>query len=280
MTAAADAALAGEHEVEPSPTGRKLGLRREPQEARLAAALGEHAHQLLADPPCAPDRHPVEMLRAHHDRVVVALRRIFHRPLVHVLPHRLVAVDVAPAFLALAAAKHPLLEGALLLELGGAGFDLLGAEVAAAARAAELQHERERAHARALRSVGRALRKVSDRARRHLSVAVEVELALELIAELIEIVPVARRKEIVGRAHHLQDEVSGGAGLAGGQRAMAKHALTVLVDADLLRDLISMHDPHGVPPVSLLWATLRAAETLMYKALRHNVRSTHLSKAP
>ena len=89
-------------------------------------------------------------------------------------------------------------------------------------------------------------------ARRHLSVAIEVELALELIAELIEVVLVARGEEVVGGAHHFQDEIAGGAGLACGHRAMAEHALAMLVDADFFLDLISMRDPHGVPPVSRL----------------------------
>src|SRR5262249_34831152 len=117
MTAsvAADAAFAGEHEIEPSPAGWKPGFRGEPQEARLAAALGEHAHQLFANPARALDRNPVEMLRAHHDRIAVALRRIFHRPPVHVLPCRLVAVDVSPAFHGLAAPTDPLPERALVL---------------------------------------------------------------------------------------------------------------------------------------------------------------------
>jgi hypothetical protein len=126
-----------------------------------------------------------------------------------VFPHRLIAVDVAFALLAFVAAEHALLERAVLLELGGAGFHLLLGHVAVAARAAELQHQRQRAHARALRSIGSAFRKVSDDARRHLSIAVEVELALELIAELIEIVLMARRKEIVGGTDHFQDEITG-----------------------------------------------------------------------
>src|SRR5262249_58871658 len=63
--------------------------------------------------------------------------------------------------------------------------------------------------------------------------------------ELTEIGLGARRKDIVGRADHLQDEVTGRAGLARGPRAIAEHALAVLVDADLLLDLISVHDSHG-----------------------------------
>src|SRR5207245_1270464 len=100
-----------------------------------------------------------------------------------------------------------------------------------------------------------------------------VELALELVAELIEIVLVARREEIVGRADHFQNEITGRPGLARCHRAIAEHALAVLVDTDLLLDLISVHDSHGVPPVSLLQrraATLRVAESLMYKAFGHN----------
>jgi hypothetical protein len=37
------------------------------------------------------------------------------------------------------------------------------------------------------------------------------------------------------------------------------------MDADLLGDLVSVHDPHGVPPVRRLAATLRVPESLMYK---------------
>src|SRR5258705_482106 len=85
---------------------RRPRARREPQKTRVAAAFGEHPHQLLADSGRARDRHPVEMLWAHQDRVVVALPRIVHRPLVHVLPHRLIAIDIALAVLTLVAAKH------------------------------------------------------------------------------------------------------------------------------------------------------------------------------
>src|SRR5262249_24602746 len=270
---AADPSVAGEHEINLASGCRHPGLRRKTQKARLATSLGEDAHQLFADAGNSLDRHPVEMIGAHHDGLMVARRRISHRPVVHVLPYRLIAVDVAFAVLALVAAKDALLERAVLLEFGRAGLHLLLGHVAIAARAAELQHQRQRAHARALWSIGSAFRKVSDDARRHLSIAIEVELALELIAELIEIVLVARRKEIVGRADHLQDEITGRPGLARCHRAIAEHALPVLVDADLLLDLISVHDFHGVPPVCLLQrraATLRVAESLMYKAFGHN----------
>src|SRR5262249_21309636 len=179
---------------------------------------------------------------------LVALRRICHRPPVHVLPDRLVAVDVALALLTLVSAKHAFLERAVLLQFRGAGLELLLRHIAVAARAAELQHARKRAHARALRSVGRALGEISDHAARHLAVTVEVELPFELVTELIEIVPVARRKEVVRRAHQFEDEIARRARLAGGHGAMAKHALPMLVNADFLLDLISVHDSHGVPP--------------------------------
>src|SRR5262249_44050067 len=151
---------------------------------------------------------------ALHDGLMVARGRISHRPIVHVLPYRLIAIDVAFAVLALVAAKDALLERAVLLEFGGAGLHLLLGHVAIAATSAEQQHQRQRAHALALRSIVSSFRKVSYDAGRHLSIAIEVELALELIAELIEIVLVARRKEIVGRANHLQDEITGRPGLA------------------------------------------------------------------
>src|SRR5262245_36201352 len=69
LVAPDDAAVAGEDEIELAATRRNLRRRRKPQKARLAAALGEHAHQFLADARYALDRHPVEVLRAHHDGI-------------------------------------------------------------------------------------------------------------------------------------------------------------------------------------------------------------------
>ena len=62
---------------------------------------------------------------------------------------------------------------------------------------------------------------------------VESRTRLEAIVELIEVVPMTRGEEVVGGAHHLQDEVAGGAGLAGGDRAMMEDALAMLVEPDL-----------------------------------------------
>src|SRR5262249_46294321 len=150
------------HEIDLASGRENPRRRRQPQEARLAFALGEHAHQPLADAGRALDRHPLEMVGVHQDRIEIALWRISHRPPAHLLPDRLVAVDIAFALFAFIATKHALLERAVLLELGGAGLHLLLGHVAAAAGAAELQHERERAHARALWSVGRAFREIAD----------------------------------------------------------------------------------------------------------------------
>lgn len=66
-------------------------------EGRLRAPLGERAHQLVVNAGRAFDRHPVEIIGPHHDWIVVARLGIFHRPLVHVLPDRLITVDVALA---------------------------------------------------------------------------------------------------------------------------------------------------------------------------------------
>src|SRR5262249_21371573 len=159
---------------------------------------------------------------------------------------RLIAVDIAFALFALAAAEDALLERTVLLELGSAGFKLLLRHVAVAAGAAELQHKRERVHARTLRPVRRAFRKISDGARRHSAVAVEIKFAFELVAELIEIMFVAGGKEVVGRAHHFENEVSRRARFTGGHGAMAKRALAMLMDADLFLHLIPVHDSHGV----------------------------------
>ena len=52
---------------------------------------------------------------------------------------------------------------------------------------------------------------------------------------------------IVGGADELEDEVAGRAGLAPGNRAVAEHALTMLVDADLLLDLITVGRPPTPP---------------------------------
>src|SRR5262249_24384284 len=157
-----DPSVAGEHEINLASGRRHPGLRRKAQKARLAASLGEDPHQLFADAGSSLNRHPVEMIGAHHDGLMVARGRISHRPIVHVLAYRLIAIDVAFAVLALVAAKDALLERAVLLEFGGAGLHLLLGHVAIAARAAELQHQRPRTHARALPSIRGALPQVSD----------------------------------------------------------------------------------------------------------------------
>src|SRR5262245_31858541 len=102
--------VAGEHEIDLAAGSDHSRLRGKAQKARLATPLGEDAHQLLAYAWRALDWHPFEMLGMHHDGVLVARGRIGHRPLVHVLPDRLIAVGVAFAVLAGVAAEDALLE--------------------------------------------------------------------------------------------------------------------------------------------------------------------------
>src|SRR5262249_52916506 len=139
---ATDPSVAGEHEINLASPRRHPRQVLTAQKSSLAAALGDAAYQLYADAGSSLDRRPVEMIGAHHDGFMVARRRICHRPIVHVPPHRLIAVDVAFAVLAIVAAIDALLERAALLEFGGARLHLLLGHVALAARAAELQHQR------------------------------------------------------------------------------------------------------------------------------------------
>src|SRR5262249_19576391 len=110
-------------------------------QACFAAPLGEDAEQLLADAGGAFDRHPLVVRRVHEDRLGIARLGIDHGPPVHVLPDRLVAVEITLALDVRAAAKDAVLELALFSELAHSGLHLGLGEIAAAARAAELQHD-------------------------------------------------------------------------------------------------------------------------------------------
>src|SRR5262249_25880140 len=127
-------------------------------------------------------------------------------PLVDVLPARFVAVLLLPAGAGIGIVDATL-EFAGLAELARSVGDLRLGHVAVAAGSGELQHQRREIARVALRAVTRALGEISDRASRHHAVAVEAGFALDLKAELIEIVPVARREEIAPRVHQRELEI-------------------------------------------------------------------------
>jgi hypothetical protein len=80
------------------------------------------------------------------------------------------------------------------------------------------------------------------------AVAVEIEIAFQLVAELVEIVPVAGREEIVGRIHHFQQEIAGRAFVPTEDVAELERALAMLVDALGELDFVAVHQLHGRSP--------------------------------
>src|SRR5580658_10179885 len=120
--------------------------------------LREGAEGLLRDTRHSLDGKPFIVCGIDDDRVTVARLGIFHALAIHVLPDRLVAIGVAAALDIVIAAEDAAFERAELLQLLGAGIDLLARQVAAAAGAAELQHRRNRTAFGGLRAIGGAFR--------------------------------------------------------------------------------------------------------------------------
>ena len=189
-------ARAGQHQINAASAGAIARAAGDFDQRRRALPLGEGAERLFPNAGNSGEGKPFIVCRIDHDWIAVARPWIFHRPPVHVLPDRLIGVGVAAASGGVVPAKNAAGEGAEFLEFLGARLHLLPRQVAAAASAAELQHRRRRAAFRVLRPVGGALGKIAERTRRHLAVAVEIHRAFELKAELIEIMPVARRGKI------------------------------------------------------------------------------------
>src|SRR5262245_7247352 len=149
------------------------GARVELEKSRFAASFREHPEQLLGNARRVGNRYPFVVRGIHEDRLWIARFRVDHRPTVHALPDRLVAVHVALAFDGGAAAKHAVLELALALERLHAALHLGLREIAAAAGAAELQHDGLAIDVGVLglRSVIDRLREVTDHAGVELAVA-------------------------------------------------------------------------------------------------------------
>src|SRR5262249_34699913 len=141
---------------------------------------------------------------------------IVHGPAVHVFPNRLVAIDIAPALHVGGPAEGPVLELALFSKLAHSGLHLGLREIAAATRAAELQHDRLAGDVGvlALRTVIDRLREIADHAGDELAVATVVERAFELVADLLEIVPVTGRVEIAAHLAERELEVVERTGIA------------------------------------------------------------------
>ncbi len=183
------------------------------------------------------------MVDVEHDGRAVARLRILHVAPALIFPDRLVTVGVLAAGHALAPREDAALELALVLQRLAARIDLTGGEIAAAARRAELQHEGDRSVGVALWAVGRAFGEIAEAARGHLAVAGEVGDALDLKAELIEIVPVPRRREVALNTAEVELEVAQCAGAAGQQRARMESAAAIFETA-LPLDFVGMSDLH------------------------------------
>src|SRR5215467_8279028 len=214
-------------------------------QACFAAPLGEYAEELLGDAGRAFDRHPLVVRRIHEDRLRIARLGIDHGPLIHVFPDRLVAVEIALALDVNAPTEDAVLELALFSELAHSGLHFRLREIAAAARAAELQHDGLAGDVGvlALRAVIDRLREIADHAGDELAVATIVEHALELIADLLEIVPVAGRVEIAAHLAERELEIVERARLAFHHDAAVKCAASML-EAALERYLVGLHDLH------------------------------------
>src|SRR5215831_2085348 len=211
----ADAAGAARDYVDPFAARDIARAGIELDQACFAAPLGEDAEQLLGDTGRAFDRHPVIVHRVHEDRLRITRLGIDHGPPIHVFPDRLVAVEIALALDVGASAEHAVLELALGSELAHSGLHLGLREVAAAARAAELQHDGLAGDVGIL-----ALGAVIDRLR-------EIA-ALELIADLLEIVPMAGRVEIAAHLAERELEIVERAGLAFHHDAAVEDAAAML----------------------------------------------------
>ena len=203
----------------------------------------------------AGDREPLVIGRIDHDRIAIARLRIFHALAVHVLPDRLIAVGIAAALDVVVAAENAALERAELFQFLGAGIDLLARQIAAAAGAAELQHRRDRAAFGALRAISRAFRENSrTMPGRHLAVAVEIHRAFDLEAELIEIVPVARRGKIALELADIELEIAERAGRAVEQVPIVKSAAAML-QAAFPFHFIALDDLHRRAPLEFAVAS-------------------------
>src|SRR5215472_13480801 len=200
------------------------------EQARFAAPLGEDAEQLLGDAGHAFDRHPLIIRRVHEDRLRIARLGIDHWPAVHVFPDRLVAVEIALALDVGAPAEDAVLDLALVSEFAHSGLHLRLREIAAAARAAELQDDGLAGDVGvlALRPVIDRLWEIADHAGDELAVATVVEHAFELVADLLEIVPVAGRVEIAAHLAERELEIVERAGLAFHHDAAVEGAAAML----------------------------------------------------
>src|SRR5215831_15270238 len=218
----------------------------EPEQSCFAAPLGEYAEQLLRDAGRAFDRHPLVVRRVHEDRLRIARLGIVHGPAVRVFPNRLVAIDIALALDVGAPAEGAVLELALFSELAHSDLHLGLREIAAAAGAAELQHDGLAGDVGvlALGTVIDRLREIADHAGDELAVATVVERAFELVADLLEIVPVARRVEIAAHLAERELEIVERMRLTLQHDAAVEDAAAML-EAALEGNFIGLHDLHG-----------------------------------
>src|SRR5262245_19171457 len=224
---------AREHQIDAVACSLEARAFIELEQARLRAALGPYAQQLLGHTRRALDRHPIEIRRIERDRRGVAALGVAHLAPVHVLPDRLVGIHVALAGDALAAMEDAVLELAKRLELLHAGLHLTRQQVARAAGAAELQHRAIDLGLVDLRAVVHALRIVAEHAGLERAILAVVRLAFNHKAVLIEIVPVARPGVVGAEPAERELEIARRAWLAFHDGAGMERAAAMLEAAHL-----------------------------------------------
>src|SRR5262249_15762723 len=134
---------------------------------------------------------PGKIRGVHEHRCAIARLRINHLALVHMLPDGLIGVHVALAGDTFLAMEDAILEFAEGFQLLHSGFDFAGHEIAAARCAAKLQHRAHDGSLVDLWSLMDAFGIITEHPGSEAPVAV-IGLALDHVAELIEIVPVPR----------------------------------------------------------------------------------------
>jgi hypothetical protein len=144
--------------------------------------------------------------RVQYHRRVIARLRIGELAAVHFFPDRLVAVDVVLLAVGVEPGEDAVLELALVEQLARRAVELVEAHVTAAACARGLQQQRLRVAHAFLLVVG-AFAEIAELTRLLHAAAIEAELAAQYVAHLVEVVPVARSEEIVGRDRDREIEV-------------------------------------------------------------------------
>ncbi len=217
--------------------------RRDREEIDANPALAEAPEHTPADARRLGHRHPVEILRLHHDRRLVTRLGVFERPARYLLPDSIIAILVLLAF-AGGTPKNALFEPALVQERGMARLELPRAQIALTAGPAELQHQGFAVRPTFLRPVMDAFGKIADLALVDGQMRPDRDTARDAIADLVEIVPVARRIIFRGLMPDRPGEIVRRAFLAGKQVIDRDTAMAMRQRIVVGPDRIRVNDLH------------------------------------